>query len=199
MLQMGLPQAIARATPEEYLRRERDAQEKHQYYLGEIFAMAGGTAHHSLIIANLIREIGNRTKGGPCRVYDSNLRIRTPRTVLYTYPDISVVCGELEYDHLDTQQETVTNPTLIIEVVSPSTEAWDRGRKFENYIQIESLRQYLLVSTYNPRVESYLRQADNTWLFSSTFGLSEIIQLRSIKIDLPLSEIFAGVPFPPNP
>jgi Uma2 family endonuclease len=196
---MGLAQPIARATPEEYLRLERESQEKHQYYLGEIFAMAGGSAYHSLIIANLIREIGIRLKGGPCHVFDSNLRIRTPRTTLYTYPDACVVCGDLQYDALDAQQETVTNPTVIIEVLSPSSEAWDRGRKFDSYIQIDSLKQYLLVSTFNPRVESFVRQPDNTWNFSITFGQTESIQIKALKIELPLSEIFAGVPFPPNP
>src|SRR5687767_9181785 len=153
MVDMGLPQPIHRCTPKEYLRLERDASEKHEFYRGEIFAMSGGSPQHSLIISNINREVGNRLKSSPCRVYDSNLRIRIPRTTLYTYPDVSVIYGPLQFDPLDTQRHTVLNPTLIVEVLSPSTEAWDRGGKLENYIQIESLREYLLVSSLTARVE----------------------------------------------
>src|SRR5436190_19278746 len=118
---MTAPQTINLYTPEEYLRRERGASERHQYYRGEIFAMAGGSPAHSLITANVTGEIRNRLKGKPCRVYESNLRIRIPRTTLYTYPDVSVICGDRQFDPLDTRKETVLNPTLIVEVLSPTT------------------------------------------------------------------------------
>src|SRR5688500_8891652 len=135
---MGLPQPIHRCTPEEYLRLERDASEKHEFYRGEVFAMSGGSHQHSLVIANVIGEVRNRLKGSTCRIYDSNLRIRIPRTTLYTYPDASVVCGPPLFDPLDTQRHTVLNPTLLIEVLSPSTEAWDRAGKFESYTKIST-------------------------------------------------------------
>src|SRR5215210_7859556 len=112
---MGLAQPIACYTPEEYLERERQATERHQFYRGEIFAMAGGSARHSLIVANVIRSLGNRLQNGPCVVYESNLRIRIPRTTLYTYPDASVVCGPLQFDPLDREGETVLNPSLLVE------------------------------------------------------------------------------------
>lgn len=197
---MGLPQAIpSHYTPEEYLRLEYDAQERHQYYRGEIFAMAGGSPEHSLIIANVGRELGNRLRGKPCRVYESNLRVRIPRTTLYTYPDIPVICGELRFDPLDTRKQTVLNPSLLVEALSPGTEGWDRGGKFESYQSIESLNEYVLVSCQTPRIETYLRQPDGRWLYTPHAGLDAIARLASLAIDLPLAEAYAGVTFPPPP
>lgn len=195
MLSMGLPQTTIRYTPEEYLRRERDATERHQFYHGEIFAMAGGSAQHSLIIANVSREVGNHLKSKPCRLYESNLRIRVPRTTLYTYPDASIICGPLQFDPLDLKNETVLNPRLLIEVLSPSTEAYDRGGKFENYQQIESLQEYVLVSSELARVETFFRQNDGTWLYTSTTVPNAAVRLRSLDIELPLSEIYSGITF----
>jgi Uma2 family endonuclease len=194
---MGLAQAKQLLTPEEYLRRERDSLDKHEFYHGEVFAMAGASPEHSLITANVIREFGNRLKGSPCRVYDSNLRIRIPRTSLYSYPDASVVCRPTEFDPLDARRETILNPTVLIEVLSPSTEAYDRGTKFENYQQIDALREYVLVSQMAPRVEIYLRQPDGTWLYAATAGLDALSRLASLKIEVPLREIYDGVSFPP--
>ena len=199
MVDMGLPQPIHRCTPEEYLRLERDASEKHEFYRGEIFAMSGGSFNHSLISANVIRELGNGLRTSPCRVFDSNLRIRIPRTTLYTYPDASVVCGPPQFDPLDTHRHTVLNPTLIVEVLSPSTEGWDRGGKLESYIQIESLRDYVLISSITARVEVYLRQTDGTWNYSDATGLEARIALRSLRLELPLSEVYAGVTFAASP
>ena len=194
---MGLAQPEERFTPEEYLRRERDSADKHEFYRGEVFAMAGGSARHSLITANVIRELGNRLKGSPCRVYDSNLRIRIPRTTLYTYPDASVVCRPEEFDPLDPKGETILNPTVLVEVLSPSTEAYDRGTKFENYQQIDALREYALVSQLAPRVETYLRQPDGTWLYSAATGLEASAGLAALKVQVELAELYAGVSFPP--
>ena len=182
--------------PEEYLRRERDASERHEYYHGEVFAMAGGSPDHSLICANVASEIGARLKGGPCKVYESSLRVRVPRTTLYTYPDVSVICGERQFDPLDTNRETVLNPALIVEVLSPSTESWDRGGKFQNYRQIESLREYVLVSTDKPLVETVLRQPDGTWNYAPTAGREARAALRSLGIELPAAEIYDGVDLP---
>jgi Uma2 family endonuclease len=137
----------------EYIRRERDALDKHEYRDGQILLMAGGTADHSLIVANAIREIGNRLKGKPCHVYDSNLRVRIPRTILYTYPDATILCGPRQLDPDDPSGETVTNARVIVEVLSPSTEAYDRGEKFDRYRQLDSLEEYVLISQATPRLE----------------------------------------------
>lgn len=193
---MALPQPITRCTPEEYLRRERDSTDKHEYYHGELFAMAGGSPDHSLIISNINREIGNRLKGKPCRVYENNLRIRIPRTTHYTYPDGSVICGERQFDPQDLRKETVLNPTLIVEVLSPSTEAWDRGGKFASYQQIESLREYVLVSSEKPLVETFLRQPGGTWTYSAAPGRVGAVRVNSLGIELPLAEVYDGVEFP---
>jgi Uma2 family endonuclease len=193
---MSLPQAIDRCTPEEYLRREYGAVERHQYYRGEVFAMSGGSPAHSLIIANVIRELGLRLKGKPCRVYDSNLRVRVPRTTLYTYPDATVACGPLQFDTLDKRQETILNPTLVVEVLSPTTEAWDRGGKFESYRQIESLREYVLVASQQALIETYFRQAGGTWIYAAAGEHNAVVQFNSLGIELPRAEVYDGVDFP---
>ena len=192
---MTLPQPVVRLTPEQYLRRERDAQQKHEYYHGEVFAMAGGSPDHSLIIANVTRELGNRLRSGPCRVYESNLRVRVPRTTLYTYPDVSVICGDRQFDPLDAAKETVLNPSLIVEVLSPSTESWDRGGKFQNYREIDSLREYVLVASDKALVETFLRQPDGTWVLNPSSGRAAVAPLKSLGVDLPLAEVYDGVEF----
>jgi len=139
----------------------------------------------------------NRLKGGKCRVYDSNLRVRVPRTTLYTYPDVIVACGELGFDPLDKRKTTILNPTLIVEVLSPSTEAWDRGGKLQSYIQIDSLREYVLVSSETASVETFFRQQDGTWLYTPTTPPAADVKFRSLNVELPFAEIYAGVAFPP--
>ena len=193
---MTFPQPVIRCTAEEYLRREHDAAERHEFYHGEVFAMAGGSPDHSLIISNVNGELRAALKGTPCKVYESNLRVRIPRTMLYTYPDVSVICGEREFDPLDTRKETVINPAVIVEVLSPTTEAWDRGGKFKNYQLIESLREYVLVAWDAPRVETYWRQPDGRWVFAAALGLSAAAVLNSIHIELPLAEVYRGVSLP---
>lgn len=190
---MTLPPPAQRYTPEEYLRRERDAVERHEYYHGEVFAMSGGTFEHSRTAANVVRELGVRLIGTPCGVQQSDLRIRIPRTTLYTDPDASVLCGEPVFDPLDSGRQTLMNSTLLVEVLSPSTESWDRGGKFDNYRQIESLGEYVLVSWDTARVETYLRQQGGAWTYTAALGLDAVARLNSISIDLPLSEVYRGV------
>jgi Uma2 family endonuclease len=184
---------------EEYLRLEAEAAEKHEYRDGEIVAMAGGSPEHSLIIANLIGEVRNRLKGSPCRVYDSNLRIRIPRSTLYTYPDLSIICGEPQFDPEDRKRTTILNPRVLVEVLSEGTEAYDRGDKFRRYLQIESLQEYVLLSQSSPFATSYLRRGDGSWLFTPATGLGAVIKLQSVEIELPLAEAYAGITFPPEP
>jgi Uma2 family endonuclease len=179
----------------QYLNRERDSLEKHEYRDGEVLAMSGGSARHSLITANAIGELRDRLKGEPCRVYDSNLRVRIPKSVLYTYPDASVVCDPPQVDPDDPLKETVINPAVVVEMLSPSTEAYDRGEKFSRYCQLDSLKQYILVSQSMPRVELFLRHSDGAWLFTAFSGLDAVAQLPSLGITLALSEIYAGVDF----
>lgn len=183
----------------EYLRRERESLDKHEFRDGEIILMAGGSGDHSLISANVIREVGNHLKGKPCRVYDSNLRIRVPGTVTYTYPDASIICGQRDTDPSDPTGETFTNPRAIIEVLSPGTEAYDRGEKFELYRRIPSLQEYILVSQSTPRVEAYVRRPEGSWLLTPISGLTGAIRLHSLEIDLSLSEVYAGIVFPAAP
>ena len=196
---MGLDQLVKRYTPQEYYRLERDAPYKSDYYDGEIFAMAGGTVAHSTITTNIVGELRNRLKGKPCAAYESNLRLRIRTTGLRCYPDASVFCGPLERDPEDTNLETLTNPTALFEVLSPSTEAYDRGFKAGNYRQIESLRAYVLISQTDVHAEVYSRQADGSWLLREAKGLDGVLSIPSIGIDLPLSEIYDRVDFTAAP
>ena len=196
---MTLAQSVKRLTPQEYYRLEQEAGFKSDYYDGEIFAMAGGTIAHSLICSNIVREVGNRLKGTPCAIYESNLRLKVEATGLRTYPDAGVYCGALARDLEDPGSQTVTNPTVLFEVLSSSTEAYDRGFKSQNYRKIESLRVYVLVSQHAPHIEVYERQADGTWLFWEVNGLESTIPVPGITIQLPLSEIYDRVEFLPAP
>lgn len=195
-----------RYTVEEYLELEgRSPQDKFEYREGlivnmrEALAMAGGSTEHSLINANLIRAVGNRLEGGPCRIYSNDLRIRIPRKALYTFPDAAVVCGRAELDQHPSAGSTLTNPRVIFEVLSPSTELYDRGDKFALYREIPSLAEYVLVSQSHPRIETYFRPDDGGWTFGPYDGLDRSVSLLSLKLDLPLAEVYAGIEFPESP
>ena len=190
---MGRPQRVRRLTPAEYLDIERVAAYRSEYFDGEMFAMAGGSPRHSLISANLIREVANRLKRRTCAVYESNLRILVSATGLYTYPDASVVYGPLEFE--DPRRDTVLNPTLLVEVLSQSTEAYDRGKKFSHYRQIPSLREYLLVSQEEAKIERFLRNDDGTWTLTEAAGLAATLALPSLGIEICLGEVFDKVDF----
>jgi len=189
---MGLPQRIAPLTPAEYLAIERAASFRSEYYRGEIFAMAGGSPRHSLIKTNITRELSSRLRGKPCVTYDSDLRYRCP-TGLYTYPDVSVICAKAEFD--DENRDTVLNPTLLVEVLSKSTEGWDRGKKFDHYLTIRSLRELVYVSQDSPHVRKFFRNPDESWTFTVISGTDQILTLVSLGVELPLAEIFERVEF----
>ncbi len=193
---MGLPQPVKRYTPEEYYTLERVATYKSDYYDGEIFAMAGGTSRHSLIVMNVGGELRQRLKGNPCTPYESNQRVAIQATGLRVYPDVSVYCEALKYDDQDSRLETAINPTLVIEVLSPSTEAYDRGLKFDNYRQIPSLRGYVLVSQEVPHVETFERRPDGSWLMREDRKLDGSVELPGLNLSLPLAEIYDRVEFP---
>ena len=147
--------ARQRLTPAEYLAIERAADYKSEFFADEMFAMAGAAPAHVLITSNVTRELGTQLKGRSCRVYPSDLRVKVSETGLYTYPDVVIVCGEQQFD--DEHRDTLLNPTLIVEVLSPSTEAYDRGEKFDHYSQLESLQEYVMIAQDRPRVERYVR------------------------------------------
>jgi len=182
--------AVPRITFAEYIKAEEAAETKSEYFDGQVFAMSGGTAAHALLGARLITEIGAALKGGPCRVYSSDLRIRVVETGLATYPDLSVVCGPISFDPND--KNTVTNPAALFEVLSDSTEAYDRGKKFSNYRRIPSLKLYVLVSQNEPLVEVFRRGDDGRWSIEEV-SAEGTAKLEAIGCSLSVQELYAGV------
>ena len=181
-------------SPEEYLALERAAETKSEYYDGQMFAMSGASEPHNVITVNLSREISTQLRGRPCRTYSNDMRVRVSETGLYTYPDVVVVCGERRFD--DAQRDTLLNPTLLIEVLSPSTELYDRVKKFAQYRQLESLTDYLLVAQDRPAVDHYTKQGDQDWLLRAVEGLEGRIDLPSVGCSFLLSDIYENVDFP---
>jgi Uma2 family endonuclease len=192
---MAVAQPIQKLTEAEYLDLERKAEFKSEFFEGEMFAMAGGSLRHSLIATNLGREFGNKLQGKRCVPFNSDLRLKIESTGLFTYPDLSVVCGEPQF--ADVQPDTITNPTVIVEVLSDSTEAYDRGKKFEHYRRIPSLQEYLLVSQNEPRVEQFIRGDAGQWLLREAAGLDASLELPSLQVTVALREIYANVVFAP--
>jgi Uma2 family endonuclease len=180
-------------TPEEYLALERAAERKSEYRDGEIVGMTGASRRHSLITVNVSSELNRQLKGRPCEVHVNDLRVLIAARRLYTYPDVIVVCGEPAL--ADRYRDILTNPTVLIEVLSPSTEAYDRGTKFEHYRTLESLREYLLVSQSRPQVDHFMREDDGPWLLSAANDLAATIVLPSIQCQLAMAEIYDKVKF----
>jgi len=178
-------------SPEDYLALERSADYKSEYLNGEMFAMTGASEAHNLIVANIIRELGIQLKRRPCKVYPSDMRVKVDPTGLYTYPDVTVVCGPTRFD--DKYKDTLLNPTILIEVLSESTEGYDRGRKFEHYRKLDSLTDYLLIAQNRPHVERHHRQSNDQWLLTETDNLKTSVQLDSIDCVLALAEIYDKV------
>ena len=175
-------------TPEEYLQLERKAEFKSEYFQGEIFAMAGASPNHGQIVTNLARELSLRLKSKRCNVYPSDVRLRVSPMGLYTYPDLMVVGGGPKF--ADNQKDTVLNPQVVIEVLSPSTRNYDRAEKFEQYRTLASLQEYLTIAQDRPHLECWVRQADNTWLLTELSDLNQTVQLASLGCELPLTEIY---------
>lgn len=178
-------------TPEQYLELERKAKFKSEYFAGRMFAMAGGTAPHSIIGGNVFALLWAQLRGGGCTTFNNDMKVKVSPTGLFTYPDVSVVCGEVEYT--DETQGMMANPTLVVEVLSPSTQDYDRGEKFLHYQSLLSLTDYLLVSQDVMRVEHYVRQGDEQWLLSLHFGPEASVRITSIGCDLRLAEVYERV------
>lgn len=183
-----------RFTPEEYLILERNASFRSEYIQGEIFAMAGGSLEHDTIAANLGGLLHSQLRGRDCQVLTSNMKVRTRRSGLFSYPDVTVFCGQPQFH--DDRRDVLTNPKVIIEILSPSTEEFDRGMKRVLYQSIESLAEYLLIAQDAPQVEHWVRREDDQWLVSRLEGLEARVTLACIECTLELSEVFERVSFP---
>ena len=177
--------------PDVYLALERAAPYKSEYHHGEIVAMAGASRRHNLLVASLVRLLGNALLDRDCNVYPSDLRVRTSEGALYSYPDVTVTCGEEQFE--DEHADTLLTPLLLLEVLSESTEAYDRGKKFEHYQRIPSLMEYVLVAQDRCRVEQFVRQDDGRWIYYEVHRRDGMISLPSIGCDLPLAEVYAKV------
>jgi Uma2 family endonuclease len=177
-------------TPEEYLTFERKATTKHEYVNGQIVAMSGASFAHNFITANTANQLYNQLMDSECRVATSDMRVKVTEIDSYFYPDVVVVCGEPRAE--DDTFDTLLNPTLIVEILSPSTETYDKGEKFEHYQQIASLKDYILISQDEVHVEYYYRQ-ENEWLQTEFVGLEDVLSVLSIGCELRLSDIYRRV------
>lgn len=190
---MAFPQAIKQYTVEEYLALERSSDIKHEYYRGEIFAMSGASLPHNRIQMNFIGETHNFLKGKSCDVFGSDLRVSIPENGLYTYPDAVIVCGGPQL--ADKEMDALLNPVAIVEVLSKSTQSYDRGDKFALYRAIPSLKEYILIGSENIGVEHYTKQENSTWVLKELKQLSDTLHITAIDFPLPLAELYLGVTF----
>jgi Uma2 family endonuclease len=178
-------------TVEEYLELERTSEEKHEYLDGQIYAMGGASPNHNIIVANTTISLGGQTRKGACIVYSSGQRVKAGRD--YVYPDITVACGTPQY--ADDTPRTLLNPTLIVEVLSPTTKDYDRRKKFQHYRELESLQEYLLIEQESHHIEHYVRQSDDQWLLTDHVGLDAVLELPSIGCTLALADVYEKVTF----
>ncbi|HXU31789.1 MAG TPA: Uma2 family endonuclease [Thermoanaerobaculia bacterium] len=188
---MAIAQLKPRLTPAEYLATEREADTRSEYIEGEMYAMSGASYAHNVIVTNLAAGLHAALRGGPCRAIVSDMRVKDATSELYTYPDVVVVCGKPRFEE-PAYLDTLTNPTLVIEVLSPSTERHDRGLKFAYYRSIPSLREVLFVAQDRPIVERYTRGEGDDWLLHVVQGLDAAIELPGVGARLVLAEIYEG-------
>ena len=204
---MAASAAQTRLTPEEYIAFERKALPdagiiRHEYINGELIAMSGASRAHNLITGNIFGELRTLLRGSRCETYMGDMRVSTPTTTSYFYPDVTVVCEEPRFE--DDVFDTLLNPIILVEVLSPSTEVYDRREKFAHYRQLPSLQEYVLVAQDQVRVEHYRRQekqgtapvTPKDWIFTDFQELEEILPLTSIQCELPLQEIYERITFP---
>jgi Uma2 family endonuclease len=179
---------------DDYLAFERGQPEKHEFFDGEIVQQAGASIAHNLISANIIGSLHQQLRAKPCTILPSDMRIRTPRRRQYMYPDATIICGPPRFD--DDHHDTIVNPVVIIEVLSPSTESYDRGRKFQAYRTITTLQEYLLISQTMRRVEHFQRHNDLMWLMREYTDLDQIIELTSVGCRILLPDLYEKVNLP---
>ena len=181
-------------TPAEYLSIERASATKSEYFDGQLFAMAGASRRHGLIVSNLNRVLGNQLLDRPCEIYPADMRVKVTKTGLYTYPDLAVVCGEPEFE--DNVADTLLNPALLVEVLSKTTENYDRGVKFEHYRRLLTVREYLAIAQDRMHVEHHVRQGDGSWVLREYAVVDDVLELRSIGCRLALAEVYQKVKLP---
>ncbi len=182
--------------PRDYLAAERVSPLKHEYHGGRVYAMAGASERHNLIVVNIVALLHGQLRRRSCTVYPGDMRVKVAAETLYTYPDISVVCGAPQFE--DEQRDTLLNPTLIVEVLSPSTESYDRGRKFQFYRLLPSLQEYVLIAQERACVERFTRQPDGRWLLTEYNALSATVHFTAIDCALALADIYEKVEFDPT-
>ncbi|MDQ3917826.1 MAG: Uma2 family endonuclease [Acidobacteriota bacterium] len=186
-------QTIAYVTPDEYLAAERLSEGRSEYLDGVVCPMTGASLKHIQIVSNITAELSLQLRARPCGVLPIDLKVRLPDSRKFFYPDLSVVCGELKFH--DQRRDIILNPLLVIEVLSKSTEAFDRGAKFQAYQTIDSLKEYVLVAQDKPFVEQFVRQADAKWTYTSVAGLEGSLSLPSVECTLNLSAVYDKVDF----
>jgi Uma2 family endonuclease len=177
-------------TIEEYLEMEELATEKHEYYQGEIFAMSGAKHQHNVVKKNIYSSLLSKLKGKPCQPWDSDSRVHIQKNTLFTYPDISVVCGDPEF--LNNDEWNLLNPTVIIEILSPSTKNYDRGDKFNLYRDIPSLKEYILVEPEKISIEAFYINQNGQWELREYKNLNDILEIKAIQFAMPLMDVYEG-------
>ncbi len=187
---------IIKYTAEEYLELEEASLEKNEFYKGEIFAMAGASIQHNQIVMNTSVIIGGYLSDKKCRIFPSDLRIHSITNSLFTYPDLSIICDEIET--FGKRKNTVTNPTVLIEVLSESTQDYDRGAKFKLYRDIESLQEYILISSLETLVEKYNKQSDGSWVLHEYKNETEAFDIISINLKITVKDLYRNVTFVPE-
>ena len=187
--------APQRITVSEYLRRERESETKHEFYDGEIFEMPGGSPRHSKLATNFTTQASIATEGGICKVYNSDLKCKIEATGLYTYPDASIYCEPMRIDPDDAAGHTATNPTVLVEVLTGSTEEYDRGTKVRHYRQIPSLTDLLLIAQARPQIEHYIRRDSDRWEIVDVKDLGSVVRLTGPDIELSVAAIYRGIEF----
>ncbi len=177
-------------TIEEYLQFERESVQKHEFYNGEVFSMAGAGPRHNKIFSNVFGKLAYRLTGKPCQPYGSDMRIHIPENTLFTYPDISIICGDILLS--DEDKDTAIQPTVLIEILSPSTKDYDRGGKFKLYRDIPTLKEFILIDSESINVEVFRINANTHWELEEYKALSETLRIPSVEMAIPLSEIYEG-------
>lgn len=190
-------QPIQHWTPTEYLTFERAHPERHEYIDGHILLQAGGSRNHALIGINITSSLHQQLRARSCTVYGSDMRVAIPQVLRYVYPDVSVLCGTPDFE--DSHDDTLTNPTLIVEILSPTTERNDRTKKFQAYQTIESFQEYLLVAQDAIAVEHFVRRSDKLWTFDVVTDPNAVITLSSINCTLRIEDIYEKVILPAPP
>jgi Uma2 family endonuclease len=190
---VAVPQQPMRMTEAEYLAFEENSEIKHEFANGDVYAMTGGSARHSFITVNTSTTLNVQLADKDCRVASPDIRVKVRSAVSYRYPDVTVICGEIIF--AEGRQDTILNPTVLLEVLSPSTALMDRNDKLAEYIQIPSLQEFVLISQHEPKIERFLRQESGEWLYKQVIGLEEQIELPSIGSVLELAKVYQKVTF----